>query len=75
MSKQTLFVFGIILAVLGVAALGWRTIGVTTRETIVDVGPVKVMADRTRDVPILLIIGGVAVIGGVGLIVSGARKV
>ncbi len=74
MDKQSLLIIGVILAVIGASALGWQTISVTTRETIVDVGPVKVMADRTRDIPILLIVGGAAVVAGAGLIVSGVRK-
>lgn len=74
MNKQSLIITGIILAVLGIAALGMQNINFTTRETIVDVGPVKVMADRTRNVPILMIIGGVAIVAGAGLILSGVRR-
>jgi hypothetical protein len=74
MNKSSLIVMGVILAILGVAALGYRTISYTTRDTLVDVGPVKVMADNKKDLPLSPILGGVALAGGVGLIVLGVRK-
>jgi uncharacterized membrane protein len=74
MSKSSLIVIGVILAVLGVVALGWQKISYTTRETVVDVGPLKVTADNEKDLSLSPILGGIALAGGVGLIVLGARK-
>ena len=74
MHKSSLIVMGVILAILGAAALSYRTISYTTRDTLVDVGPVKVMADNKKDLPLSPILGGVALAGGVGLIVLGVRK-
>jgi hypothetical protein len=74
MRNSSLIVIGVILAVLGAVALGWQKISYTTRETVVDVGPVKVTADNKKDLPLSPILGGIALAGGVGLIVVGARK-
>ena len=74
MSKTSLIVIGVILAVLGVVALGWQKISYTTSETVVDVGPLKVTADNEKDLPLSPILGGIALAGGVGLIVLGTRK-
>ncbi len=74
MSKQSLFIFGILLAVLGAVALGWQKISYTTRETVVDVGPVKVMADSKKDLPLSPIVGGIALVGGIGLIVVASQR-
>ncbi len=74
MRSTPLIAIGVILAVLGAAALSWQKISYTTRETVVDVGPVKVTADNKKDLPLSPILGGIALAGGVGLIVVGARK-
>lgn len=65
---------GILFAVLGAAALGWQRITYTTRDTVVDVGSLKVTADNKKDIPLSPILGGIALAGGVGLIVMGVRK-
>jgi hypothetical protein len=74
MNKSSLIIMGVLLAILGAVGLGYRTISYTTRDTLVDVGPVKVMADNKKDLPLSPILGGVALAGGVGLIVLGVRK-
>lgn len=74
MSKSSLIAIGVILMVLGALALSWQKISYTQRETVVDVGPVKVTADNKKDIPVSPILGGIALAGGVGLIVMGVRK-
>lgn len=74
MNKTTLILIGVVLAILGGLALSWDKISYTTRETVVDVGPVKVTADQEKDLPLSPILGGLALAGGVALIVVGARK-
>lgn len=74
MRNSTLVVMGAILAVLGAVALGWQKISYTTRETVVDVGPLKVTADNEKDLPLSPILGGIALAGGVAMIAVGARK-
>jgi hypothetical protein len=65
---------GILLAVLGAAILGYQGITYTTHDTVVDVGPVKVTTEKEKTVPISPILGGVALAGGVGMIVICMRK-
>ena len=73
--KRTHFVaIGIILAVLGAAALIWQKVGYTQRETLVDVGSVNITADTRKSVSLPPILGGLALAGGVALIVVGSRK-
>lgn len=73
MRGTPLIAIGVILAIFGAVALGWQKISYTTRDTVIDVGPVKVMADNKKDMPLSPILGGVALAGGAGLIVAGAR--
>jgi len=71
---KTLTLFGIVLIVLGVAALAYQGFTYTSRETVIDIGPIKATADRQRTVPLPPILGIVAVAGGVALMIAGSRK-
>jgi len=59
---------------LGVLALAYQGVNYTTRETIIDVGPLQATADRERTLPLPPVLGIVALVGGVVLLISGARK-
>jgi len=65
---------GIILIVLGALALAYQGITYTTREKIIDIGPVQATADKEKTIPLPPIVGGLALVGGVILVVTGARK-
>jgi len=65
---------GLALIVLGLAALAYQGFTYTSRETVVDIGPIHATADRERTVPLPPIFGIVAVIGGVVLVVAGSRQ-
>jgi hypothetical protein len=65
---------GIVLIVLGVIALAYQGFTYTSRETVIDIGPIKATADRERTVPLPPILGIVAVAGGVALMIAGSRK-
>ena len=67
-------IVGIVLIVLGVAALVYQGFTYTTRETVIDIGPLKATADRQKTVPLSPIVGIVAVAGGVVLLIAGSRK-
>ncbi|MEQ1871431.1 MAG: DUF3185 domain-containing protein [Vicinamibacterales bacterium] len=64
---------GVVLIVLGVAALAYQGINYTTRETVIDIGPVHATAERHRTLPLPPMLGAVAVVGGIVLLVAGAR--
>ena len=74
MRRTPLLAIGVVLVVLGAGALIWKSVTYTQRETLVDAGPLTVTADTKKSVPLSPILGGVALAGGVGLIVAGARK-
>ena len=66
-------VAGVILIVLGLAALVYQGITYTSRETVVDIGPLHATADRQKTLPLPPALGIVAVAGGVALLVTGIR--
>ena len=65
---------GIVLIVLGLAALVYQGITYTSRETVIDIGPIHATADRQKTLPLPPVFGMVAVAGGVALLVAGVRK-
>lgn len=71
---KAMTLIGVALIVLGVLALAYQGITYTTREKVVDLGPVKITADKESSIPLPPIIGVLAVAGGVVLVIVGARK-
>lgn len=65
---------GIVLIVLGVIGLGYGGFTWTTREKVVDMGPLQVTQDKTHSLPLTPIAGGVCLIAGVLLLISGGRQ-
>ena len=64
----------IILIVLGIAAFAYQGITYTTREKVVDIGPIQMSADKTKTIPLPPILGGIALVGGIVLLVAGSKK-
>jgi hypothetical protein len=71
---KTNMLTGIILIVIGIIAFAYQGITYTTREKVVDIGPIQVTADKTKTLPLPPIVGGVALVGGIVLLVMGIKK-
>ena len=71
---KTFTLLGMVLIVLGLGALVYQGFTYTTRETVIDIGPIKATADREKTIPLPPILGIVAVVGGVALMIAGSRK-
>ena len=65
---------GLVLIVLGVVALAYQGFTYTSRETVIDIGPLHATADRQKTFPLPPVLGIAAVAGGVALLVAGVRK-
>jgi len=71
---KTYTLAGIILIVIGIVALAYQGITYTTREKVVDLGPIQMTAEKTRTLPLSPILGGIALVGGIVLLVVGNKK-
>ena len=71
---KPLTIVGIILIALGVIALAYQGITYTTKEKVIDIGPLKVEATKEKTIPLPPVLGGVAVAAGVVLLIVGARS-
>jgi uncharacterized membrane protein YidH (DUF202 family) len=67
-------IIGICLIVFGVLGLALGGINYTTRERVVDLGPLKVDADKEHSVPIAPIAGVAALVGGIALVLVGSKS-
>ena len=65
---------GIVLIVLGALALAYQGFTYTTREKVVDLGPLKITADKEKSIPLPPILGALALAGGIVLVFVGVRK-
>lgn len=65
---------GIALIILGIVALSYNRITYTTKEKIVDIGPIEATADKEKTIPLPPLLGGLALIAGVGLIAVGYKR-
>jgi hypothetical protein len=64
---------GVVLVALGVVALIYQGVNYTTRETVIDIGPLHATAERERTFPLPPVLGIAAVAGGVMLLITGMR--
>jgi hypothetical protein len=67
-------ILGAALIVLGLVALIYQGITYTSRETVIDIGPLHATADRQKTLPLSPVLGAVALAGGVVLLIAGMRK-
>ena len=65
---------GIALIILGVLALSYQGIRYTTKEKLVDIGPLQVTTTEKKTIPLPPIVGGVALFAGIALILAGRKK-
>jgi uncharacterized membrane protein len=65
---------GIALIVLGIVAFAYQGITYTSREKIIDIGPIQATADTQKTIPLSPLLGGLAFVGGIVLVVVGAKK-
>lgn len=66
-------ILGIALIILGVVAFAYQGITYTTQEKVIDIGSLKVTSEKTETIPLPPIIGGLALIGGIVLLVTRGR--
>jgi hypothetical protein len=65
---------GILLILFGAVILAYQGFTYTKREKVLDLGPIEATKETRKTVPIPPILGGLALAGGVALVVVGARK-
>jgi uncharacterized membrane protein YidH (DUF202 family) len=65
---------GAALIIFGLLAFVFQGVRYTSRDTVLDVGPLHATAERQKTLAISPVIAGAAVLGGVVLLVLGVRR-
>jgi hypothetical protein len=65
---------GIVLVVMGALALAYQGFSYTRHEHVMDVGPMHVTTETKDRIPIPPIFGGIALVGGIAMMVAGGKK-
>ena len=65
---------GIALIVLGIVAFAYRGIPYTSREKVVDIGPVQASIDTRKTISMSPLLVGLALVSGAALVAVGSKK-
>jgi hypothetical protein len=71
---KTYTLIGLVFIIIGIIAFAYQGITFTTREKVVDIGPIHMTADKERTLPLPPIVGGISIVGGVALLIVGKKK-
>lgn len=71
--KPVMFI-GFVLIVLGAMAFIYHGITYTSREKIIDIGPIHASADTQKTIPLPPLFGGLALAGGIVMVIMGRKK-
>ena len=64
----------IALIAIGIIAFAYQGIRYTSRDNVVDLGPLHVTAERSHTLPLPPIVGAIALAGGVALLFTKGQK-
>jgi uncharacterized membrane protein YidH (DUF202 family) len=64
---------GVLLIVFGVVALAVGGIRYTTREKVLDLGPIEATTEKHRTIPLSPIVGLASIAGGIAILAVGSR--
>ena len=67
-------IVGLVLIAIGIIALAYGGFSYTTREKVIDAGPIQVSADKEKSVSFPPILGGICLVGGIVLVLAGNKK-
>lgn len=67
-------VIGAVLIVIGLIGLIWGGISYTRKEKVIDFGPIQATAERRETIPVTPVVGGIALVGGIVLLVAGRKQ-
>jgi len=64
---------GVLLIILGIVGLAYPRINYTTREKVVDLGPIEATKETKKSIPLPPILGGLSLAGGIVLLVAAGK--
>jgi len=74
MGIKSITLVGIALILLGIVAFAYQGISYTSREKVIDIGPLQASVDTKKTIPLSPLLGGLVLVGGIVLVVVGSKK-
>jgi len=71
---KPIMLLGIALMIFGIIALAYQGITYTTRQKVLQIGPLEATQETKKTIPLPPVVGGAALAGGIVLVFMGARK-
>lgn len=71
---KTLPMLGVLLIVLGIISFAYQGINYTTHKKVLDLGPIQATKEEHKTIPLPPIFGGIALVGGIVLLVAGRKE-
>ena len=71
---KPIMLVGIVLIIVGAIALGYQGITYTTREKVMEIGPIEATKKTEKTIPLSPIFGGVVLGAGIVLVITGIKK-
>jgi uncharacterized membrane protein len=71
---KPLILAGIALILLGILALSYNRISYTSKEKILDIGPIEATAEKEKSIPLPPLLGGLVLVAGIGLVAAAYKK-
>ena len=71
---KSLSVVGIVLIALAVISFAYQGITYTTHKKVIDLGPIQATTEQHKTIPLPPLFGGLALIGGIVLLVAGNKS-
>jgi len=65
---------GVALIAIGVIALVYQGFTYTTHKKVLDIGPIQATKEEHKTIPLPPIVGGIAVVGGIALLLAGSKN-
>jgi hypothetical protein len=65
---------GVVLIALGILVLAYQGISYTTKDTVAELGPLKVQKENKETIPLPPILGAVALVAGVAIVITSRGK-
>ncbi len=67
-------ILAIALIAVGIIAFAYQGISYTSRDNVVDLGPLHVTAEKSHTLPLPPIVGAIALVGGLALLFMNGQK-
>jgi len=67
-------IIGVLLVIVGIAGLAFGGFSFTHKETVLDIGPIEASADKKESLAVPPLLGALAIVGGVVLLATSARR-